>query len=283
MSDKSGQTTLEVIAPSVEEAIENGLAQLNLPQDAVDIEILDRGNKGLFGLGQRQARVRLIVQGNQPAKPVPTLQQQDEQLQARDESEVSEDENLEAEEIIDDFNDLDDEVFAPKPGISNEDLSDDEQQMMRVAQATVSDLLERMKVEAEVTATYLPPEDEGQRPTIWVDITGNDLSILIGRRSQTLQALQYITSIIVGKELGKAVPLTVDVEGYRSRRQNQLRRIAQTMAEQAVKTGRRQALEPMPANERRIIHLELRNYPGVKTESIGEEPHRKVTIIPMSE
>jgi spoIIIJ-associated protein len=283
MSDKSGQTTLEVIAPSVEEAIENGLAQLNLPQDAVDIEILDRGNKGLFGLGQRQARVRLIVQGNQPAKPVPTMQQQDEQLQARDESEVSEDENLEAEEIIDDFNDLDDEVFAPKPGISNEDLSDDEQQMMRVAQATVSDLLERMKVEAEVTATYLPPEDEGQRPTIWVDITGNDLSILIGRRSQTLQALQYITSIIVGKELGKAVPLTVDVEGYRSRRQNQLRRIAQTMAEQAVKTGRRQALEPMPANERRIIHLELRNYPGVKTESIGEEPHRKVTIIPMSE
>ena len=283
MSDKSGQTTLEVIAPSVEEAIENGLAQLNLPQDAVDIEILDRGNKGLFGLGQRQARVRLIVQGNQPAKPVPTLQQQDEQLRARDESEVSEDENFEAEEIIDDFNDLDDEVFAPKPGISNEDLSDDEQQMMRVAQATVSDLLERMKVEAEVTATYLPPEDEGQRPTIWVDITGNDLSILIGRRSQTLQALQYITSIIVGKELGKAVPLTVDVEGYRSRRQNQLRRIAQTMAEQAVKTGRRQALEPMPANERRIIHLELRNYPGVKTESIGEEPHRKVTIIPMSE
>jgi spoIIIJ-associated protein len=137
-----------------------------------------------------------------------------------------------------------------------------------------------MKVNANVTAMFVHPEVEGQRPTIWVDINGNDLSILIGRRSQTLYALQYITSLIVGKELGRSVPLVIDVEGYRSRRQAQLRRLARTMAEQAVKTGRRQALEPMPANERRIIHMELRNFPGVITESIGDDPHRKVTIIP---
>jgi spoIIIJ-associated protein len=84
----------------------------------------------------------------------------------------------------------------------------------------------------------------------------------------------------MGKQIGRAIPITIDVEGYRTRRENQLRRLARKMAEQALKTGRRQVLEPMPANERRIVHLELRDFEGVTTESIGEEPRRKVTIIP---
>ena len=115
---------------------------------------------------------------------------------------------------------------------------------------------------------------------ILVDITGDDLSILIGKRSETLNALQYISRLIVNKELGRSVTLILDVEGFRLRRDQQLRTLAQRMADQAMKTGRRQLLEPMPANERRIIHMELRNHPGVTTESQGEEPHRKVTIIP---
>jgi spoIIIJ-associated protein len=80
--------------------------------------------------------------------------------------------------------------------------------------------------------------------------------------------------------LGHWMPIVVDVQGYRARRERQLRQLARRMADQAVKTGRRQVLEPMPANERRYIHLELRNQPDVTTESIGEEPNRKVTIIP---
>jgi spoIIIJ-associated protein len=94
-----------------------------------------------------------------------------------------------------------------------------------------------------------------------------------------LNALQYITSLILGKELGHWVPLLIDVQGYRLRRERQLRQIARRMAEQTIHTGRRQTLEPMPANERRIIHLELRDHPQVTTESIGEEPNRKVTIV----
>jgi spoIIIJ-associated protein len=267
MSENSGQTTLEIIAQSIEEAIQQGLDQLGLTEDEVEVEILDRGNKGLFGLGNRQARVRLTVGRTELPKPAIITSPVDNHL-----GDLQPDEDLEADE--------DEEPVLPDYSVDEINLTADEQRMVKVARSTVMDLLERMKVNATVTAMFIQPEVEGQRPTIWVDVNGNDLSILIGRHSQTLHALQYITSLIVGKELGRSVPLVIDVEGYRSRRQAQLRRLARTMAEQAVKTGRRQALEPMPANERRIVHMELRNFPGVITESIGEDPHRKVTIIP---
>ena len=111
-----------------------------------------------------------------------------------------------------------------------------------------------------------------------VNIEGKDLSILIGRRSETLNAMQYITSLIVNKELGRWVPTQIDVQGYRIRRERQLRQLGRRMAEQAIQSGRKQTLEPMPANERRVIHLELREHSQVFTESVGEEPYRKVTI-----
>jgi spoIIIJ-associated protein len=137
-----------------------------------------------------------------------------------------------------------------------------------------------MRVRAVVEPCYIAPEDEKDEKIILLDIQGDDLSILIGRRSETLNALQYITSLIVSKELGKWVPLMIDVQGYRKRRERQLRQLGRKMAEQALQTGRRQVLEPMPANERRIIHLELREHPDVITESAGDEPNRKVTITP---
>jgi spoIIIJ-associated protein len=124
----------------------------------------------------------------------------------------------------------------------------------------------------------LPPQDENDQPTVMVEVQGEDLSILIGRRSETLNALQYITSLILSKEVGHWVPLIIDVQGYRARRERQLRVLARRSAEQVVHTGRKITLEPMPANERRVIHLELRDHPEVTTESVGEEPNRKVTI-----
>lgn len=295
MSDKSGQTTLEVIAPSIEEALQKGLDQLNLPEDAVEVEVLDKGNKGLFGLGSRDARVRLIVKSGSGTRteasqpPSTTTEQKQEEftepepepLEIDDRQPDSQwDSKIQEKETS--FEEEEDEFFESpmEEDLWEGDLSPEEAFIVTTARSTVSDLLERMNVNAEVTASYHQPEFEGERPTVWVDITGNDLSVLIGRKSQTLQALQYITSLILGKELERSVPLVIDVEGYRSRREAQLRRLAETMAEQAVQTGRTQALEPMTASERRIVHITLRNYPGVHTESIGEDPHRKVTIIP---
>jgi spoIIIJ-associated protein len=146
-------------------------------------------------------------------------------------------------------------------------------------ESVVSKLLRLLNLEAQVSAHYgAPGRDE--RRNINVDIRGNDLSVLIGRRSETLSAFQYVASLIVGKETGQFVQLTVDVEGYRDRREKQLIQMAKRMAEQVAKSGRRQTLEPMPADERRIIHIALREYPDVTTESTGDDPYRKVTIIP---
>jgi spoIIIJ-associated protein len=160
------------------------------------------------------------------------------------------------------------------------ETSEDREMVLRIAQETVEELLDRMKIQASVTAHFGEPDDARSRAPLLVDVRGDDLSILIGRKAETLNALQYITSLIVGKELGRAVPLVVDVEGYRERRSREVRQLARRMAEQAVKTGRRQYLEPMPANERRLVHIELRDDPDVYTESTGEDPRRKVMVIP---
>lgn len=259
------RATLEVIAPTIEEAIAQGIDELGLPEEALEIEILDSGSRGLFGIGSRQARVRLTIKSNfstaevdespseEPIKPTP--------------SETSKEERH-SPPII---------QPAVEPTASSQ-LKDDI--TLYVAKATVVELLDRMKVHADVTAYYGEPDEAHSHPPVCVDINGKDLSILIGRQSEILNALQYISNLIIGKELGHSIPLVIDVEGYRKRRKQQIRHLAQRMAEQAIKTGKRQILEPMPANERRIVHIELRDNPNVTTESVGEEPRRKVTIIP---
>ncbi len=153
--------------------------------------------------------------------------------------------------------------------------------LLFISQRTVSEMLEKMKNQARVEARYGEADEEGQRP-VHIDIRGNDLAVLIGRRAEILNAMQYIVNLIVSKQVEYWVQIIIDVEGYRARRERQLRQMAQRMADQAVRTGRRQVLEPMAAVERRIVHLELRNHPKVTTQSIGEEPSRKVTIVPKS-
>lgn len=251
----SEKTTLEIIASSPEEAIENGLEQLGLTEDMVEIEILDGGSRGILGLGGRQSRVRLTV------KSFETLIDEHSAVLPYD--------GMEETELLDG-------ISVHEADLSN--LSEEDQQNLKAVQSVVVELLERMRVKADISAKYIEPRDDQDQRIVLVDIEGKDLSILIGRRSETLNALQYITGLIVNKELGRWVPLLIDVQGYRSRRERQLRQLGRRMAEQAVQSGRKQTLEPMPANERRVIHLELRDHPLVITESTGEEPYRKVTI-----
>jgi spoIIIJ-associated protein len=252
--------TLEIIAPTVEEALAQGLAQLGLPAEAISMEVLDAGSKGLFGLGGRQVRVRLTVKSEQEsATPAPASTPDRKPAPASVKKSRP-------------------EPKEPVPTPAPEDKGEPDE-LLNLAEETVSKLLYHMNMEAQVSAHYQESDREDRR-TIHVDVRGDDLSILIGRRSETLNAFQYVASLMVGKEVQQWVQLVVDVEGYRSRRESQLRRMARRMAEQALKTGRRQVLEPMSSNERRIIHLELRENPAVTTESVGEDPHRKVTIIP---
>jgi spoIIIJ-associated protein len=148
------------------------------------------------------------------------------------------------------------------------------------ARETVHELVTLMGLTARVHARWGKAEEPDEPRPVLVDIRGDDLSLLIGRHGESLAALQYIARLIVGKQLGNYLPILVDVEGYRSRRERQLRQLARRMADQAIERGRTMTLEPMPPAERRIIHLELRDHQQVFTESIGEGDHRKVTIVP---
>jgi spoIIIJ-associated protein len=261
------RATLEVIAPSIEEAIEKGLSDLGLPAEAVEVEILDQGSRGLFGIGSRHARIRLAVkpagEPDRPAKAAGVTAPTAVETRPAPEAQMAAT-----------------QVTEPASRETSEPVSAVEDLELQIARETVSELLETMKVKATVKVQYGEADDERSRVPIMVDVRGDDLSILIGRRAETLNALQYISNLIVSKELGKPFSLVIDVEGYRARREGQIRQLARRMADQAVKTGRRQVLEPMPANERRIVHLELRDNESVETESVGEEPRRKVTILP---
>ena len=257
------KTTLEIIAPTVEEAIAQGLAQLGLTADAVSVEVLDAGSKGFFGLGKPQVRVRLTVNPlggpvDIPMESIPTPQREVERVKPKPEPAP---------------------VKAPPPKKEKEPEEPEHDALLDHTEIVISKMLHLLNLEAQVSAHYGPTERDGRR-NIQVDIRGNDLSVLIGRRSETLSAFQYVASLIIGKETQQFVQLTVDVEGYRDRREKQLVQMAKRMADQVAKSGRRQTLEPMPSGERRIIHIALRDHPDVKTESTGEEPYRKVMIIP---
>ncbi len=251
------RTTLEKIAPTVDEAVAGGLAELGLSAEAVDVEILDGGSRGLFGVGSRQARVRLTVKnlfqlnlGTGAAQAVPVQG------------------NVQATPAGGSLEEFPEEAFS---------VLDDN--LLFVSRQTVAELLEKMKITAHIEVRYGEPDEEGKRP-VMVDVQGDDLAVLIGRRAEILNALQYVTNLIVSKQVERWVQVIIDVQGYRARHERQLRQMAQRMADQAMKAGRRQVLEPMSASDRRIIHLELRDHPSVTTQSVGEEPTRKVTIVP---
>jgi spoIIIJ-associated protein len=144
-----------------------------------------------------------------------------------------------------------------------------------LAKEVLEKLLSIMNVSASIEEKEL--SEEG-RALISLEINGDDLGILIGRRGQTLTSLQYIVYLMVGHQLKAHVPIAIDVAGYRERRQEALKNLAWRMAERVVATGQPVPLEPMPASERRTIHLSLRDYPGVITQSIGDGEERKVTI-----
>lgn len=141
------------------------------------------------------------------------------------------------------------------------------------AQKFLMDVTDRMGVKVDV---YV---DDSKADNLSIHMIGDTLGILIGRRGETLDALQYLTSLQVNKGHEGYIRVTLDTENYRAKREDSLRRLAQRMANRAVKTGRRVVLEPMNPYERRVLHTALQNHPAVTTHSEGEEPNRRVVIM----
>lgn len=158
--------------------------------------------------------------------------------------------------------------------------SQEDAQEADVALEVLQELLGRLAIRADIETHRVEPESPEEQAHWVLDIQGEDLGVLIGRRGETLGALQYITRLISSRELQRRARVIVDVQGYKTRRESTLRGLAVRMADQARQRGRVVTLEPMSPYERRIIHVTLSNDDTVTTESVGEGDRRRVTIIP---
>lgn len=248
------EQALEATGADVESAIAAGLVSLGVDRDAVEIEVLDEGSRGVFGLGVREARVRLTPRLKTMPRPAPAVPAEPDFEPSR--------------------------AVAP-PVAEVVEPAVVEKGRAEIACGVLRELLTLMDMEsAQVDVRRAEPaEDEREAPLVF-NVHGPGADALIGYHGKTLAALQHITRLIVGRELGGRAWLVVDVEGFRARREKSLHRLAQRMAEQAVRTDHTVVLEPMPPHERRIVHLALRDHSRVETQSVGEGNRRKVTIIP---
>ena len=160
------------------------------------------------------------------------------------------------------------------------EMSERQNYMVDTATSVLETLLSLMGIPASVEASVT--EEEGAISSVAIDIVGEDLGILIGRRGQTLTSLQYIVRLIVAHQTQERLPLAIDIEGYKQRRYEALQALAWRIAEQVRVKRASLALEPMSAFERRIVHLALAEHPDVTTESTGQGEARKVVILPKS-
>ena len=237
--------SVEVSAKTVDEAIDIALQELGLKRSEVSIEVLTPGKPGLFGLGGEQARVRATALEEGTARP------------PREESQ---------------------EDIFPVSEIEVKALDSEE---VDLAADYLRNLLSLMNIDAEVTVRVPEtPADGLGRATAVLDIEGEDLGLLIGRRGVTLSSLQYLVNVMVTRRLSSRVLVTVDVEHYHRRREESLRSLALRMADRVRQARRPITLEPMPAAERRIIHLALVEDQSVQTLSVGQGDERKVVIRP---
>ncbi len=226
------------------EATRLALEELGLEEDEVEVEVIKKGKPGILGMGAEDALVRVTPLGPAPgnaASPAPSGA------------------------VV---------LGAPLSDVPQSEVSE-------TAQEILSSLLEILKIPATVQPTEPPPQGlNAESQVVTFDIQGEDLGILIGRRGQTLASLQYLVNLAVSHRLTSRVPVLLDVEGYKRRRFQSLEDLAERVAQQVADSGQLVALEPMPPNERRIIHMSLAEHPRVSTESMGMGEGRKVVILP---
>lgn len=284
----------EFTGRTTQEAIDAGLRELNVDIGDVKIDIVEEGSKGLFGLfGSRPAKVRLSITEEEtveenifahmldtPAasekKPAPKQTPAREKAQAApQEKEVKaprqekkkpapKAEQKKAQEPAQD------KAEAPAPIVPAPQA--DPESSEGKAQQFLQKLTSLMGVEVSVA---VQKDEEGN---VRVNMTGDSKGILIGRRGETLDALQYLTSLQVNKGQDNYTRVTLDTENYRAKREEALVRLANRMANRCQKTGRKVSMEPMNPYERRILHSALQSHPAVTTHSEGDEPNRHVVI-----
>ena len=298
----------EVSAKTKEEAIEQGLQELGVSIGDVDVQVVEEGSKGLFGLfGSRPVKVRLTVKDSEEdplgdlldeksaAKPEKKAEKkpekkaekkQEEKKPAAKPEEKKAEEKKAAEKKAE-------KKPAEKKAEKAEKASEEKQEIRTLEKPEVT-MIPAEQLDAESPAGVAKEFLAELTRLMGVDVTidmgtdaegnvygfmqGDTLGILIGRRGETLDALQYLTSLKVNRGRDSYTRVTLDTENYRAKREDTLIRLANRMANRALRTGRKVSLEPMNPYERRIIHFALQQNEGVTTHSEGDEPNRHVVI-----
>ena len=297
----------EVTGRTIEEAVSQGLEQLGVSISDVTVDVLEEGSKGLFGLfGSRPAKVRLTMKGEEatdedmahailadamkeeePRKAAPKkADARKPKAPKAEKAEKPEKQEAPAEEKPEGQPEAaaekppkarrPREKKEPKERPAPKEIVPAEQADRDTAAGKAQEFLQNLTQLMGVPVSVAVATDE--EGNVRVNMEGDTLGILIGRRGETLDALQYLTSLQVNKGQSNYTRVTLDTEGYRAKREDALVRLANRMANQAQRTGRKVSLEPMNPYERRILHSALQDHPAVTTHSEGEEPNRHVVI-----
>ena len=262
--------TLEKRGKTVDEALAAALAELGIDRDsmAYEYEILELPKSGFLGIGASPAVIRVSYElpdpepeaVPEPVRPsVPAREPKAEPVKKAEPARKPEPVKK-AEE--------------PAPAVEEPQAAApvDENPEYAAIRSFLSGLLERMNVKAGIE---ISPRDNGG---VNVNLTGGGMGAIIGRRGETLDAIQHLTNYVVNRGSDKHMHISVDAESYRSKREESLTKLAEKMAEKAIKYKRSMALEPMNSYERHVIHTALQNYEGVTTSSTGVEPNRRVVV-----
>lgn len=266
--EKSGKT--------IDDAVQEALAELNASIDDVVIDVLDEGDSGILGIGRKPVRVLVTVDNltlnGEPADP--HALPDSEQASTIDEESVRESLDNAFGSALPNT----DEVAVEADAVYFGDDADSADRETEDLALKGMDFLETIFDHMDIRADFSYTQDKDH---IKIDIEGEDVGAVIGQRGDTLNALQYLTSLVVNRESKEHIYLSVDIAGYRKRRERSLTDMAKRTARKVVEVGKEYVMEPMSASERRIIHTALQDYPGIKTESEGTPPKRSVVIIPL--
>lgn len=258
---------IEVTAKTVDEAVEKALKEFNTTRENVEVYVVEEGSRGIFGFGAKDAKVRVSFDEEKIENVKISISAEDisEAKKPTPKKKVEKPVEKKAEKKFAEPAEEEESVKRP------ERKSTYSAEAVELAKVFVQDVVTKMGTSCTVTAV------EGEAKLI---ISGEDVGIVIGRRGDTIDAIQYLVNLYVNKDRhgDDYCRITVDTENYRARREETLRKLANSMANKAVKYRKDMSLEPMNPYERRIIHAALQNHKYVKTKSVGEEPNRRIVV-----
>ena len=269
---------ITVTAKNLDDAITEALVQLEVTSDRLDYEVIEKGSDGFLGFGRKQAVIK-ARRKEEPVVEVKAEKKEEKPVKVEQAAKVEKTEHAEKKESVktetkNEFKKEKDFKKAPKKEVREEtELAKVEPATIEACEKFVEDVLNAMNMEeVKVTSTV---DEEG---ALSITMEGKNMGILIGKRGQTLDSLQYLTNRVANKMQDGYVRVKLDTEDYRRRRKETLENLAKNIASKVKRTRRTVALEPMNPYERRIIHSALQSDPAVSTHSEGEEPYRKVVV-----